>query len=117
MILLEIDGHRILEVEASGRPLGTEGDATDLIGEAYGQNADLITVPVSRLHPDFLELRTGMAGAFLQKMQTYSYRFAVVGDLSQMIAASTALRDFVHESNKVGQTLFVADRTELVSRL
>ena len=58
-----------------------------------------------------------MAGAFLQKMQTYSYRFAVVGDMSQAIATSTALRDLVHESNKVGQTLFVADRKELVSRL
>jgi len=117
MRLLEIDDHRILEVEAPGPHLGTESDATDLIGEAYGQNADLIAVPVSRLHPDFLELRTGMAGAFLQKMQTYSYRFAVVGDISSAIAASTALRDFVHESNNVGQTLFVADRNELVGRL
>jgi len=58
-----------------------------------------------------------MAGSFLQKMQTYRYRFAVVGEMSEAIATSAPLRDFVHESNKVGQTLFVADRTELVSRL
>jgi len=117
MQLLEIKGHRILEVDATGPQIGIESDAIDLIGEAYEQSADLIALPLSRLHPDFLELRTGMAGAFLQKMQTYRYRVALVGDISQEIGASTALRDFVYECNAVGQTLFVADQKDLASRL
>jgi hypothetical protein len=117
MMLLEIDGHRILQADSAGTPLGSEQDALDLIGEAHGQNADLIAVPATRLHADFLVLRTGMAGAFLQKMQNYGFRFAVVGDISAAVASSSALRDFVYESNKAGRMLFVADRTELVERL
>lgn len=117
MTLTEISGVRVLEVPAEGTPLGTEQDALDLMGEAYGQEADLIAVPAGRLHPDFLKLRTGMAGAFLQKLQNYGYRFAVVGDISDAVAASKPLHDFVYESNKVGHVLFVADTDELAERL
>lgn len=116
-MMLEIDGHRILEAPVAGPLVGSEQDALDLIGEAHGQGADLIALPAARLHPDFLVLKTGMAGAFLQKMQNYGFRFAVIGDISNAIEQSNALRDFVYESNKVGRMLFVADRTELVERL
>jgi hypothetical protein len=112
-----VNGVRVLEVPAEGPPLGSERDATDLIGAAYGQEVDLIAVPVARLHADFLKLRTGMAGAFLQKMQNYSYRCAIVGDISAAVAASSALRDFVYESNKIGQVIFVDGRDELSARL
>lgn len=117
MTLVEVNGHRVLEVDPTGAPLGTEADVTELIGEAYVQEADVIALPVSRLHSDFFVLRTGMAGPFLQKIQTYGFRLAVVGDISGALATSTALRAFVHESNQTGQTLFVTDRSELAERL
>ena len=104
-------------VGAEGFPLGSEQDALDLIGETYGQEIDLIAVPASRLHKDFLALRTGMAGAFLQKMQNYGLRFAIVGDISDAVTGSKALHDFVYESNKVGRMLFTADMNELAARL
>jgi hypothetical protein len=112
-----IASYRVLEVPDSGAAIGTEREALDLMGEAYGQEIDLIVVPASRLHPDFLKLSTGMAGAFLQKMQNYGFRVAVLGDIGASVAASTALHDFVYESNKVGRMLFVADRKELERRL
>jgi hypothetical protein len=112
-----INGLRILEVPSEGPLLGAERDALDLIGATYGQEVDLIAIPVSRLDRDFLKLRSGMAGAFLQKLQNYGYRCAIVGDISTAVAASTALRDFVYESNKLGQVLFVASNEELRNRL
>ena len=117
MNVTTINGVRVLEVPVEGPPLGSERDATDLIGESYGDEVDLIALPVGRLHPDFLKLRTGMAGAFLQKMQNYGYRCAIVGDISDAVATSDALRDFVYESNNVGQVLFVSGPDELRSRL
>ena len=117
MNVTTIASFRVLEVPATGAPVGAERDALDLMGETYGQEIDLILVPASRLHPDFLKLATGMAGGFLQKMQNYGFRVAVVGDISAGVAASKALRDFVYESNKVGRMLFVADREELERRL
>jgi hypothetical protein len=115
--IVELNGAQILEASQDGPPIGTEQDALDLIGETYGTEIALIAVPAARLHPDFLVLRTGMAGAFLQKMQNYGFRFAIVGDISAAAAASTALRDFVFESSKAGRMLFVADREELARRL
>lgn len=46
-----------------------------------------------------------------------TFRFALVGDISEALATSTALRAFVHESNQTGQTLFVNDRDELAQHL
>jgi hypothetical protein len=117
MSVRSIGGVSVYDVAADGPPLGTERDAVDLIGETYGSGADLIAIPVARLHSDFLVLRTRMAGLFLQKMQNYGYRCAIVGDVSEAVAASTPLRDFVYESNKVGQVLFAADEADLVRLL
>jgi hypothetical protein len=113
MSISTIGGVSVYSVPEDGPALGSERDATDLIGETYGLGADLIVIPVSRLHPDFLRLRTRMAGLFLQKMQNYGYRCAIVGDISGAVTRSDALRDFVYESNKVGQVLFAKDRDAL----
>src|SRR5688572_8388600 len=115
--LTAIKSVKVLWVPANGPLLGTEPDALDLIAAAYGQETDLIAILSIRLQPDFLKLRSGMAGAFLQKMQNYGYRVAIVGDISAAVAASDALRDFVYESNKVGQVLFAASEDDLRDRL
>ena len=117
MNLTAIKGVMVLRLPADGPLLGTEPDALDLIAAAYGQETDLIAILSIRLQPDFLKLRSGMAGAFLQKMQNYGYRVAIVGDISAAVAASDALRDFVYESNKVGQVLFAASEDDLRDRL
>ena len=112
-----VNGVRILRVPAEGPAIGTEQDALDLIGETYGQEVDLIAVPAARLHPDFLRLRTRMAGDFMQKMQNYGLRLAIVGDISAAVAGSPALRDFVYESNSIGRMVFVQDEDEMIRRL
>jgi hypothetical protein len=44
-------------------------------------------------------------------------RLAIVGDVSAYVAASTALRALVLESNRGNQVWFVADFDELDNRL
>lgn len=117
MTIRELGGLRAYFVAPDGPLLGTSQDALDLIGATYGQEVDLIVVPATRLHPDFLVLRTGMAGEFLQKMTNYGLRFAVIGDISAAVSESKPLQDFVTESNRRGQTLFAADEAELLRLL
>lgn len=117
MDVIDIGRTKILIVPGEGPSLGSEQDALDLIGEAFGTEAAAIAVPASRLHRDFLRLRTGMAGAFLQKMQNYGYRFAVVGDIAEAVASSDALRDFIYESNMGGRMLFADDMDDLARRI
>lgn len=100
-----------------GPALTGERDATDLIGETYGQEIDIVLLPVELLPDDFFWLSTGLAGGVLQKFQNYGLRVGIVGDISRFTAESPSLRDFVYESNRRGQVLFVLDRSGLEARL
>ena len=88
----------VYEVPAEGPLLGTEEDALDLVATG----AETVIVPVSRLDPAFLDLRSGMLGAFFQKLQNYQQRLVIVGDISARLEESKALRDFVYETNRLG---------------
>ena len=111
-----IDGVAVLRCAADGPLLDGEQAALDLVGEALGR-AELLVVPVARVAPAFFALASGVAGAVVQKFVNYRLRLAIVGDVEEYVAASTALRDFVRECNRGTQTWFVADETELAARL
>ena len=100
-------------VPPTGSLLTQESDALDIIGEAFGQQAALVVIPVERLSPDFFRLGTGLAGAILQKFTNYQMRVAIIGDISGFTAKSGPLRDFVHESNRRGLVRFLASTAEL----
>jgi hypothetical protein len=102
---------------SDGEKLRTDGDAVDVISEASGQDAQLIVIPVERLDPDFFRLRTGVAGQILQKFVTYGRRVAIVGDISKQVEESSALRDFVVESNRGDHIWFVETIADLERRL
>jgi len=105
----DIGGVRVLVLDLVGPIVATERDGTDLIGDAMGDGADWLAIPVERLSPDFLKLSTGLAGAILQKGVNYRVNIAIVGDVSAQMAASKPLNDFVGESNRGRHVWFVAD--------
>ena len=117
MTLTTHNGLALLELDAAGPLLATEQDAVDLIGETYGTDTDIIVVPLARLDPQFLELRSGIAGIFFQKLQNYGKRLVVLGDIAAQVAASKSLHDFVYETNRIGNHLFVPDREAMLARL
>ena len=109
-----VDVHHI---SAEGPLLGSGADALGLIyGDGVGE-AEWIAVPASRLDPAFFTLSSGVAGEFVQKFANYGLQLAVVGDISDPLAESAALRDFVRESNRGRHVWFVADEDELAQRL
>ncbi|MDQ0892878.1 DUF4180 domain-containing protein [Agromyces ramosus] len=110
-------GIRVLHLEAEGEPISTPDDASDLVGTAWSHNASLIAVPVERLDPEFFRLRSGVAGEITQKLVNYRLRLAVVGDISEHVEASGALRDFVWESNMGEHVWFVDDEAALTEKL
>ena len=110
-------GVHLHEVDSEGPVIGDGQAVVDLIGEIYGSEADLLVIPVERLAPEFFRLSTGVAGEVLQKFVTYGCRVAIVGDIEAHLAASSALRDFVRESNAGRHVWFVPDRAALDARL
>ena len=111
--IVELHGRCILLATDAGRVLGSESDAVDLVGEALGAGASLIAIPAHRLAPAFFSLKTGLAGAMLQRITNYRLALAVVGEVPAGALQSQPLRDFIAESNRRGQTVFVADMTAL----
>ena len=112
-----LHGIRVLRCAPDGPPLDGERAALDLIGDAYGQEAELVVVPIERVADAFFRLRSGVAGDVVQKFVNYRLRLAVVGDIAAHVAASDALRDFVHESDQGAQLWFVTDEAALDERL
>ena len=115
--LEEVNGHRMWVAADDGPAIGAPQDALDLIGDALGHQADGVVVPAGRLRPEFLELRTRMAGEFVQKIINYRLWLAVVGDVSAAIAQSEALRDYVRESNRGRHVFFQPDLAALLAKL
>lgn len=121
--VIDLAGRRVLLAAGFGAPedqgvlVASERDGADLVGEALGAGAELIAVPAGRLSPDFFALKTGLAGAILQKTTNYRLGFAVVGEVPADALQSEALRAFIVESNRRGEVLFVADLAALEARL
>jgi hypothetical protein len=113
----ELHGERIFECAAEGAQLLSDRDAIDLISAASRHRARLILIPAERLDDTFFQLKTGVAGAMLQKFVTYQFRVAIVGDISEHLRESSALRGFVYECNRGSQLWFFANRDELEQRL
>ena len=112
--LIEYANRRLLVLNAEGPILSRTQDLLDLIQEAFSQKASVLVVPVPRMDPAFFQLRSGLAGEFVQKVVNYQLKLVVVGDISAHVAASDALRDFVREANR-GQTIFFVSQLEDLS--
>lgn len=115
--IVELSGRRTLLVQNNGPTVAGERDIRGLIGDALGEEADIIAVPVESLAPEFFNLRSGLAGEMLQKCANYRRSFAVVGDITAYVERSSAFRDLVREADRGITVLFVRDLEHLGERL
>lgn len=115
--LVDLHGIRAVALDPYGERIRGERDAVDLVGVALGYDADMLVIPAGRFHDDFFRLSTRVAGDVVLKFQMYRIRVAVVGDISRHVARSSALRDFVAETNRGDGFWFVATEEELDARL
>lgn len=115
--LHDLSGTPVLMCASDGSPLRDESDVIDVIGEGLYHGATWVAIPVDRLTDDFFRLRTRVAGGIVQKFVNYRMKLAIVGDISRHTNTSSALRDFILESNRGNQLWFVSDTEALRSRL
>ena len=113
----EIGGVAVWLCAPQGPPLASERSATDVISDVFGSGARLVAIPVARLGPGFLTLNTRIAGEVIQKFVNYGFQVVFVGDVSEAVAASDALRDFIRESNRGRHVWFVPDLTALEAKI
>ena len=113
----ELQGVRVVEFPTAGDQFRNDWQAIEIISEAAAHNAEVIVIPVERLITGFFDLKTRIAGEILQKFVTYRKRVVVLGDISNRLSGSSALRDVVYECNAGHQVWFLASVNELDQKL
>ena len=113
--LTDHQGVAIAKIVSDDVLLNNGQDSVELIGNCGYNGSERIMVHAHHLHPDFFELKNGIAGEILQKFSTYRAKLAVVGNFSGV--ESKSLRDFIFESNKTGRIGFVASEAEAMDFL
>lgn len=112
-----LHGFRLLVRNPDGARLSADRGFNDLIGHALGESVDWLVLPVERLPEGFLNLRSGIAGAALQKFVNYRLRVAIIGRIEAELSESHALRSFVHEANRGTDCWFLDTMEEFETRL
>ena len=79
-------------------------DTSDFLDFMANADADVLALEKSSLPPDFFELRSGIAGEFLQKLTNYQRKLIVLGDFQNI--QSNSLKSFIVEANRSGRTVF-----------
>lgn len=79
-------------------------DVLDIFGDLIARDCYRIIISEKNLHPDFFNLKTGLAGDVLQKFSNYNFKLAIVGDFARY--TNKSLQDFILESNKSGVAFF-----------
>ena len=80
-------------------------DIDDVFSIFSMTNCTTIIVKKENIVEGFYHLSTGIAGEILQKFSTYYKKMAIIGDFENI--KSKSLRDFIYESNKTKQIIFV----------
>jgi len=106
-----IDQLDVAEVISDSILITSTQDVLDLMGEVQ---ADAYIFHTHNFEPDFFDLSTRKLGEILQKFTNYRIKVAIIGDFS--IYPSATLKDFIYESNRVGEYLFVASIDEVIQR-
>ncbi len=76
--LIEKHNQKYIYLNSSEELIQNEQDGLDLISYCMSHGTNLLLIQGDRLSDDFLRLRTGIAGAILQKFTLYNIRAVVV---------------------------------------
>ena len=84
----------------------------DVLELLFVHNCTSIILKKENMADEFFDLSTGIAGEILQKFSNYRKRLAIIGDYENI--KSNALKDFIYESNKTKQIVFVKTKEEAI---
>jgi DNA-binding PadR family transcriptional regulator len=94
--VIENSKDKYLLLEAGGNPIQTEQDGLELISVCAEHGTNLLLIQGERLSDDFMRLKTGVAGAILQKFMNYNIKAVAVLDEGR---TQGRFKEFLTESN------------------
>lgn len=110
------NGNEIASVDSSEILIYDTQSALDLMATIrYQTEVDRVILNKSTIGEKFFDLKSGLAGEILQKFINYQMKVAIIGDFS--IYRSKSLQDFIYESNKGKNILFLTNEKQAIERL
>lgn len=93
---------RYLDYTSFTGVLSSEKDAVDMVSACFSNDTGNLLLHERSVSPDFFNLRTGLAGAVLNKFQTYNIKTALIiqdtglleGRFGEMVMESNKGNDF-----------------------
>lgn len=101
----------LIEVLSDGVLIRNYQDMLDLLGET---EALYIVFHDHNFEPDFFDLSTKKMGEIFQKCTNYRIKIAIVGNFDKY--PSKVLKQYIYETNKVGDFLFAENLKEISER-
>ncbi len=100
--IIDIGSKKAMYIKYDDVLVKNEQDILDIIGNL---DTDRLVLHDYNFERDFFDLSTRKLGEVLQKLTNYHFRLAVLGDFDMY--PSKTLKEFIGESNKHGEYLFV----------
>jgi hypothetical protein len=105
-------GHKeIIEIVTDEVVIKTPQDVVLLMEQSYG--SEYFILHDYNFEKEFFDLSTRKLGETLQKLTNYRVKLAIVGAFETY--PSKTLKDFIYESNKQGEYLFVSSVREVLT--
>jgi hypothetical protein len=113
--IIEKNPIKFAHVTSVDAPIRTRQDALVIVSDVDNPELAGVAVDEQCFHPDFFNLKTGLAGEILQMFTNYQIKVAIIGDFSQYQSGS--LHDLILECNRGRQVFFVSSVDEAAEYL
>lgn len=97
-MILATGAKPIVECLSDGGLVTDENSALDIVSICGEEGTDLVLIHQANLHPDFFDLKTGLAGKVLLKLSNYRIHAAAV--IPEDVIGKGRFYEFVLETNR-----------------
>ena len=109
-VLKTLNGYQFIDLIGSDSMIDREGDLNDLLSLCYYHNSNFILLDEKNLSSEFFNLRSGLAGAAMQKFANYKVRVAIL--LPVNAKKSERFKELMYEMNQSNHFRFYNNRTD-----
>lgn len=109
-VLKSVGGINYIDLTESNSRIDQEGDLNDLLSLCYYHNSNLLLLSEKNLSSEFFNLRSGLAGAAMQKFANYQARVAIL--LPANAEQSTRFNELMYEMSSSNHFRFYDNRED-----
>jgi DNA-binding PadR family transcriptional regulator len=103
--IVNIENINYIKIISIKNPIANEREALDIIAHAGENDLNSVMISSECLSPEFFKLKSGTAGAILQKFINYSIKVVIL--IQNLDAYGIRFKELIGEANKNNQYCFV----------